>query len=513
MHNSFFFLRQLSTSLQQKLREHTLEACFSQNKDEIIFDFIHNDNHFIIQAILSPSFSCLSFPNEFLRAKKNSIDLFTPLIGKKIKNIIQCANERCFLIEFDSPLTLAFKLFGRHSNSILFEDTLPVDLFHKKMLGDYDLKLTDLNRDISHLDQTDPEQHIATHPLIDKHIRDYLYKNEWQKKSTNEKWILLNDTLSYLNHPLFYITQLNNMIGFSLFKNNAIIKTFTDPIEAITYFFQLYTKLFFLNQEKKNILHELEKYIKKNTNYIQKTEEQLRILSEQTPYEEIGHIIMANLSTIPEHAESVQLHNFYTDTLISIKLNKKLSAQKNAEAYYKKAKNRKIELDFLKKNIETKKNTIANYQRHIEAISQIETTKDLKHYLIKEHIQTEKKEEQKQKPYKEVNYEGFLIWIGKNASCNDQLTLHYTFKEDLWLHAKDVSGSHVVIKYQSGKKIPPQVIEKAAQLAAYYSKRKTDTLCPVMYTLKKYVRKPKGYPPGAVVVEKEKVILVEPASI
>jgi predicted ribosome quality control (RQC) complex YloA/Tae2 family protein len=68
----------------------------------------------------------------------------------------------------------------------------------------------------------------------------------------------------------------------------------------------------------------------------------------------------------------------------------------------------------------------------------------------------------------------------------------------------------VVIKYQAGKKFPVMVIERAAQLAAFYSKRKTDSLCPVIVTPKKFVRKPKGYPQGAVMVDKEEVVMVEP---
>ncbi|MEL7006397.1 MAG: NFACT RNA binding domain-containing protein, partial [Bacteroidota bacterium] len=104
----------------------------------------------------------------------------------------------------------------------------------------------------------------------------------------------------------------------------------------------------------------------------------------------------------------------------------------------------------------------------------------------------------------------FDIYIGKNARANDELLRKYAFKEDLWLHAKDVSGSHVLVKHKAAKPFGAPVIEKAAQLAAYYSKRKNDTLCPVIYTPRKFVRKRKNDPPGAVVVEKEKVLLVEP---
>jgi predicted ribosome quality control (RQC) complex YloA/Tae2 family protein len=113
-------------------------------------------------------------------------------------------------------------------------------------------------------------------------------------------------------------------------------------------------------------------------------------------------------------------------------------------------------------------------------------------------------------PYREVEYNGYKIWIGKNAQSNDTLTLRYGYKEDLWLHAKDVSGSHVLLKHQAGKNFPKDIIEHAAQLAAYYSKRKNESLCPVTVTPRKYVRKRKGDPAGMVVVEREEVIMVEP---
>ncbi len=89
----------------------------------------------------------------------------------------------------------------------------------------------------------------------------------------------------------------------------------------------------------------------------------------------------------------------------------------------------------------------------------------------------------------------------------------FTWKDDLWLHAKDLAGSHVVIKYQSGRNFPQQVKEKAAQLAAWNSKGKNNSMCPVTITPRKFVRKPKGAPPGEVIVEKENVIIVEPSNL
>ncbi len=118
--------------------------------------------------------------------------------------------------------------------------------------------------------------------------------------------------------------------------------------------------------------------------------------------------------------------------------------------------------------------------------------------------------EDAQAPFKEVLLDGFRILIGRNAKNNDLLTQRYAYKEDLWLHARDVSGSHVVIKYRAGKTFPKNVVERAAELAAWYSRRRTDSLCPVIVTPKKFVRKPKGLAEGQVLVEKEDVVLVVP---
>jgi predicted ribosome quality control (RQC) complex YloA/Tae2 family protein len=80
----------------------------------------------------------------------------------------------------------------------------------------------------------------------------------------------------------------------------------------------------------------------------------------------------------------------------------------------------------------------------------------------------------------------------------------------LWLHARDVSGSHVIIRNPQNQTVPKHVIEQAASIAAYYSKRQTETLCPVIVTPKKYVRKTRDLLPGQVIVDREEVVIVRP---
>jgi predicted ribosome quality control (RQC) complex YloA/Tae2 family protein len=228
--------------------------------------------------------------------------------------------------------------------------------------------------------------------------------------------------------------------------------------------------------------------------------------------EEIGHILMANLHQIEERAERVELFDFYRNTTISIKLRSDLSPQKNAENFYRKSKNEKIELEKIVENIESREQLLAIINGHIENIEAAENLKNLRSYLKANGLapNTKLKIQSYRELFKRFEVEGFEILVGKNSKNNDLLTQQYAYKEDLWLHARDATGSHVVVKYKAGKKFPNAVIEAAASLAAYFSKRRNETLAPVIVTPKKFVRKPKGFADGQVIVEKEEVVMIEP---
>ena len=124
-----------------------------------------------------------------------------------------------------------------------------------------------------------------------------------------------------------------------------------------------------------------------------------------------------------------------------------------------------------------------------------------------------KKEIKADSPFHQVTYLDYEILVGKNANKNEMLTFKTAKKEDLFLHAKDTPGSHVIVRKRGNQNFPKTVIEKAAMFAAFYSRNKSEALCRVLYTQKKYVRKAKGAPVGAVIVEREKVILVKPEKI
>jgi len=112
-------------------------------------------------------------------------------------------------------------------------------------------------------------------------------------------------------------------------------------------------------------------------------------------------------------------------------------------------------------------------------------------------------------PYRAfVGLSGARIWVGRGAAHNDVLTFHLASPHHLWLHAKNRTGAHVIVPLERGGTCPADVLVEAAHLAAHFSEARDEALVEVQYTPRRYLRKPRGSPPGLVVVDREKVIVL-----
>ncbi|KYG82646.1 NFACT RNA binding domain-containing protein [Roseivirga echinicomitans] len=485
---------------------------FSQEKDELILAFLLKDNNsFFIRATLQSDFTALSFPENFARSKRNSADIFPFLIHSRVRSVHQYENERAFHIAFKNGAVLLFKMHGNRSNIALLPKGQNTQLFKKKLVADKTIAPSSLERPITRSEAlylTDPDPY-KFYPTFGKVIKGYLLANRFNELVTKEQWAVLVGLTEKLESNPFFITKLNGIPTLSLIEYGDIRETLSeDPIHALNRFYHIFHTEYSFEKEKSNALQLFNKKISQAKNYITKTESQLAKLETATAPNHIADIIMANLHTIPTGVTTVSLFNFYTEENIDIKLNKSLSPQKNAENYYRKSKNRKIEVEKLTENILNKEEQLDTLQGQKDLIEQVGKLKELRALIKNSGFESSQSSQEVHLPYKTFTVQGYQVWVGKNAKSNDELTLKHAYKEDLWLHAKDVPGSHVLIKHQSGKIIPISVIERAAGFAAYYSKRKTDTLVPVIYTPAKYVRKKKGAAPGQVFVAQEKVLMV-----
>jgi predicted ribosome quality control (RQC) complex YloA/Tae2 family protein len=514
VHNNYFFLKKLSERLQERVTGWTIGSCFSQEKNELVIGLYSGNEEIYIKADQNPHFSCLSFPKSFSRARRNSIDLFPAMIDSQILKVLSYPFERAFSFVLDRDRMLLFKLYGNVSNMLLFEKGKCIDLFKHNLNDENKIKPEKLDRNIKVSMENfrkagyDPKKMI---PAIDQTIMDQLVKKGYNAKNEVGKWGLLKEMLWELKDPSYYTVSIQKEIKFRLFPEGEILQKSVDPIHAITNFYYARQKNHWLYQEQTKLLRILTLQFRKNQQYIIKAENKRDEWRSKLDYRQKADIIMANLHHIPPHSQEVDLFDFFHNEIVVIRLNPKLSPQKNAEQLYRKAKNQRKELEALENNLANKKRSAALLQKIIREVRNSNNLRSLK--LINEKyridVAVEKKPETER--FKTYEHMGFRILVGRNAKNNEELTFKYGYKDDLWFHAKDVSGSHVLIKYQAGKPFPKPVIEKAGQLAAYYSKNRNTSVCPVIYTEKKYVRKLKGAPPGMVRVEKENILFARPA--
>lgn len=513
MHTNFYFLRQVAAALQPKAIGSVVSECFSQSKDELIVRFEAGSNSWYIRASLSPSFGSLSFPDQFQRARKNSVDLFHSIIGTRVVAIRQFQNERSLALEFSDGHMLLFKMHGNRCNAILFQGNNVIGVFRKSLKGDFAINPLELDREIDwskehFLNNIDRKEKIYF--TFGKVVWHYLYQRGFESLSPEGKWNALEDVRRRLNDPTYYITYIEGKPILSLLESGEIKNQYQDPLRAANEFYYEFTYQYTLQRDKAQLMSVLKSRLESGKNYCEKNQRRLEEIQSDNHYKVWADVLMANLHAIAPGAEKVELENFYDNQRpIEIKLRTDLSAQKNAEIYYRKARNQHIEIERLEESIERKREEMALFATWLAEVEKVSDLRSLRALERKIQPEVEQKDTERL-PYHEFLYKDFRIWVGKNGPANDELTFKHGYKEDLWLHAKDVRGSHVLVKYQSGKNFPKDVIEHAAGLAAHNSSRRNESLCPVIVTPRKYVRKRKGDAPGAVVVEREQVILVEP---
>jgi predicted ribosome quality control (RQC) complex YloA/Tae2 family protein len=254
-----------------------------------------------------------------------------------------------------------------------------------------------------------------------------------------------------------------------------------------------------------------------------KIEEDLSQAEKFEQYKKFGDLLMMNKDSIKKGQDSVKLVDIFDpqQSLVEIPLSVRLSPIQNAQAYFKKYKKAKDALVVMKKRQAETEKEIVQVEKILKKLDR--TTKELELEKIKKELMAlgflkEKKIPEKRKKIKKefsprrfVTKDGWEILVGRNNKENDYLTFKFAHPGDLWFHAQDVPGSHVVLRRKEKKREPsPNDIKEAAQVAAYFSKARRAKKVLVIYTLAKYVKKPKIGKLGLALVEKEKTILVEP---
>jgi predicted ribosome quality control (RQC) complex YloA/Tae2 family protein len=231
-----------------------------------------------------------------------------------------------------------------------------------------------------------------------------------------------------------------------------------------------------------------------------------------------GDLILANLRKLKRGMETVELPG-YDGIRISLTLDPKRTPKENSEAYFRKYKKAKAGLPVIEERLRRTEEEIADLQARIAGLEQAgdsDFPRPVRPGARGASPAEQGPKEKRRKPASRVSgirrilYRGWEILVGANAAANDELTVKLARPDDLWLHAEGLPGSHVLVRNPMKTDVPPDILLKAAALAALHSKGKTAGKVPVTYTFARFVRKPKGAKPGLVHLSRRRTLMVQP---
>lgn len=335
----------------------------------------------------------------------------------------------------------------------------------------------------------------------------------------------INNILTFPNNLYFTEVYKNNKLyDFTLsLGNNVTVEKFYLNKFIDNFYFSRETEETF-NNCKNNALKLTNDSQKKLLNRLNSINTKLKDCEERDKYRLYGELITSNLYKLTNtHTDYIELENYYdTNNLIKIPLDKKYSPNINAKHYFKKYNKLKNALQIVsvqKAETENELNYIDSIIFEIELASSTkeiqEILDEISENLIKNKVSQKKKNTKNSKKKKQekqysplhFNIDNFDVYVGKNNKENDWLTFTFANKNDIWLHTKDIQGSHVILK-NSGQNVSNDTLVKCAKLAVEHSKAKLSSNVPVDYCKVQYVKKPNGAKPGMVIFTNNKTISV-----
>lgn len=267
--------------------------------------------------------------------------------------------------------------------------------------------------------------------------------------------------------------------------------------------------------------HDLERFIinekEKNEKKIKKLLITVEDAKNADKYQLYGELLTANIYAMKKGMKEIEVSNYYDEFegTISIPLNPQKTPSENAQKFFTKYQKAKTALIKAHEQLEKAYEEVAYFDSLLQQV-EAASTKDIaeiREELVEGgYLRDRQKKGTKKKILKitldqYIASDGTEILVGKNNKQNDYLTNKLAGKDEIWLHTKDIPGSHVVIRHSDPSE---ETILEAAQLAAYFSKARNSSSVPVDYTRIRHVKKPSGAKPGYVIYENQQTVYVTP---
>ena len=521
---NYYELIYLKRELKNKLTDGKIEQAVSPYKNFLEF-FVQGKAGKHRLSFSSAPGNIALYLDHFRGAKKsNTIDFFETIYGIEITDVTIPETDRWLFIHFKDGHKLHFRLFSNRANVFLSKEGEIQEVFKEydqpgtSPPEPQELNVYHIEEDISRksvknklvaINAMFPRQNIGE--LTD------IYELEESDAGELQQFVKgICEEMEQKAHP-----RLLENGETTLFSEKTLPleteKEFESVNDLILYRYKNYSRNQRLKQRKSSLLKNLRRKIKRTQSGLNNLQQADKGLERAEKYEQWGHILMANAHLGNLNKEEIEVDDLYNDgQKVTIPLEFDMDIAENAQRYYKKSAGAEKSYEEAMKRIPIMKKEKEKAERLLAEAEEITNLWEFKDWEkenedeLKEYRNPDESDNEEQLPFYTLEVMGYPVWIGKNAKSNDTL-VQKAHKEDIWMHARGVPGSHLVIRMGNDKGMPSKkVLLEAASYAAFNSKAKGSKLAPVIITKKKYVRKPKGSSPGAVVVDKEEVEMVTP---
>lgn len=535
-----FFLHHMTQELQQELLSGRIQKINQPFEQELVLQIRSQRKNLKLLISSHPVFGRIQltkttflnppFPNTFIMVLRKYLQ------GAVIEDIRQDENDRILEISVSNKneigdqvaVTLVIEIMGKHSNIILMDKATGKIIEAIKHVGFSQNSYRTILPGASYIA---PPKAKGSNPfdISDENLFAILQTNDLAPHNLQTLFQGLGrDTARELSNHL-KTDKLRNFRSFFASKTHPSLteksfapllfsdstdQNFSSLSELLDYYYVDKAERDRVQQQAAEWIRRVETELDKNRKKLKKQEKELLATENAEEFRQKGELLTTFLHQVPNNQDQVDLDNYYTGEKITIALNKALTPNQNAQRYFKRYQKLKEAVKHLTGLIQATKETISyleSVEIALEQASLSEITEIREELIQTGFIKRRQKEkiQKRQKPEKYLATDGqTIILVGRNNLQNEELTFKLAKKEDLWFHAKDIAGSHVVITGNSNPS--DEVKTDAAELAAYYSKARLSNLVPVDMIEIRKLHKPTGTKPGFVTYTGQKTLRVTP---
>ncbi|CDA92215.1 putative uncharacterized protein [Firmicutes bacterium CAG:238] len=549
--------RAMVRELQDRILLGKIEKVYQPEADELVFHIHTKNGNVKLLASVGSAHARVCFITEnpvnppaplafcMLLRKHLQGGRITEITQKDSERIIEISLETLNELGFTMSKKLIFEIMGKHSNIVL------MDIASGKIIDSIKRVSFDVNRVRQILPgmiyQYPPAQdkipfleisaeQLEALPADGKSILRSVggiapaFAEELALRAGVQRSGYLSDVLAAIESPnhadaRVYLDESGAPIDFypvalSELEESCTVQHFDDLSSAMEFYFGKKESSNQGRQKSHDLIRSVNALLDKMYLKKKRLSEDLLKAENSEDLRLYGELLTANIHLIQPGMKSVEVTNYYDGSTLSIPLDVKLSPSKNAQHYFKKygksktaIKEKQIQLDENEAEIKYLE-SVLSFLENTDDVAEIESIRAelVETGYIRRRRQAGGFKEKKYKPapYRYTLSNGMSVLVGRNNKENDILTFKTAGNKDLWLHTKDIPGSHVIVQ-SGGVELDEEAVWEAAAIAAYHSKARTSENVPVDYVQIKYIKKPAGAKPGMVIFTNNRTVYVNPA--